>query len=226
MSLELFALLYAFIFRWVPRFGSLKTIPGGNGRPILLVHGYLNNAWVWIFMKRKLAKAGLGPIYLINLGFPFLSIQTYAKRVQRKAKQICRETRTDDLILIGHSMGGVVSALYASELAPQWTVSDVIMIASPIEGTPVARLALGRNAREMQKDSPLLKELREKMAQRPEIRFYQVATLCDQLVVPGISAGRLVKPERRLILDNLGHASTLFSARVADWVIRSLSKPH
>lgn len=223
MALEGPLYLGTLIIRLLPTLWSSKTLPGGEGRPILLVHGYLNNAWVWIFFKRKLAAAGLGPIYLVNLGFPFLSMKTYAHRVRKKAKKIARETFCKDLILIGHSMGGLVSALYATKLAPKGTVRDVILIASPIEGTPVAHIGLGPNAREMRKGSQLLQRMDQGISQTPDIRFYQIATTCDQIVLPGISAGRLVPPERRFIVDNLGHVSLLFSSRIVNQVAHWLS---
>lgn len=219
MSIELFSFTFTFLGRLLPQAGALKTTAGGKG-PILLVHGYVNTAWVWVFIKPRLAKAGFGPIYSINLGFPFYSIRTYAKRVAEKVKGI------ENLTLIGHSMGGIVSALYALELAPKNTVKDVILIGSPIEGTPLAWIALGKNGREMRPKSPLLKELREKISQNNDIRFYQIAALCDQLVIPGISAGRLVPLAHRLIIDNLGHTGLLFSSRVVDQITQwLLSRP-
>ncbi len=215
--LEVFAIVHAVAARLIPC--PATTLRSGNGQPLLLVHGYCNNAWVWVFLKRKLARAGLGPIYLINLGYPFRSLHTYAQRVEAKADEIARETGKRDLTLVGHSMGGLVAALYALRTD---RVCDVVMIASPIEGTPLASFAPGPNAREMQKGSPLLKELGEQM-DASDIRFHQIATHCDQLVIPGISAGRKVPVERRLILNNVGHAGLLFSPRVARYLIAALS---
>ena len=34
-----------------------------NGRPILLVHGYIHNQTAWLWLRKQLENAGLGPIY-------------------------------------------------------------------------------------------------------------------------------------------------------------------
>src|SRR5579872_7281045 len=59
MSLEFFAILGVLLFRFMPRRRALL----GRERPILLVHGYVNNGSVWRWQKRQLEAAGFGPIY-------------------------------------------------------------------------------------------------------------------------------------------------------------------
>ncbi len=211
MTFEGFALLGVAILRFLPK--REKAIPG-KGRPILLVHGYINHGSAWAFQKQYLQKAGLGPIYAINLGHPFRSIRTFAEKVKVKAEEIAKETGRKDLILVGHSMGGLVSAWYATQLAPSDTVTDVVTIGSPFIGTPMARIGLGRSAREMQRGSPFLHELKAAMNQHPEINFRHIATRADQLVIPGASA--IIPTHPHLIMDDIGHASLLYSRRVTD----------
>lgn len=217
MAFELLALLGAALLRFFPSGQTLS----GNGQPILLVHGYINHSSVWILQKKWLKTLGLGPIYTINLGHPFLSIYEYAERVKIKAEAIARETGRNDLILIGHSMGGLVSSWYATQLAPPNTVTDVITIGSPLLGTPMARLAPGQNGREMEPNSPFIQQLQSAIAKEKQIRFYHIATECDQMVIPGISA--VITSHPHLIFDDIGHASLLYSKRVAEqihrWVI-------
>ncbi|MBX7065663.1 MAG: alpha/beta fold hydrolase [Parachlamydiales bacterium] len=216
LTFELLALIGVAFLRFVPTKEKIQ----GNGRPILLVHGYMNHSSVWVLFKKQMEMLGFGPIYMINLGHPFRSIRTYAERVQKKAEEIAKETGRNDLVLIGHSMGGLVSSLYAAALAPRNTVTDVITIGSPLNGTPVARIGLGPNAREMQPDSSLLKEMREAMSRRKDIRFFHLATKSDQLVIPGASA--VIPENSNFIYEDLGHASLLYSPRtahqVAEWI--------
>lgn len=186
-----------------------------RGRPILLVHGYLHDSSAWIYHKRKLVKDGFGPIYTLNLGHPFRSIRRYAEKVKHKAEQIERETNRSDLILIGHSMGGLVCSLYATRLAPARTVTDVITIGSPLAGTHMAKLGLGPDAREMERDSVLLKELQEEIKNCSHTRFYHIATKTDQLVIPHTSALVGDHLERQFLIEDIGHVTLLFSPRVA-----------
>lgn len=191
------------------------TMPSGSkeGRPILLVHGYCNDGTVWLYMRRYLAKEQLGPIYTIDLGHPFRSIRDYAKKVAAKVEEIRKETGRADVILIGHSMGGLVSAVYALS-AEQGTVTDVITIGSPLAGTHIAKIGVGPNAKEMQRSSELINELNERLKQEKHIRFYHIATETDQMVIPMRSALQGNCPDREFVFQDIGHASLLFSPRV------------
>lgn len=208
MFFEIFALLAVIILRLIPT----KHKTSGNGRPILLVHGYLNQATVWQVFKKRLEATGLGPVYAISLGYPFRSLKTYAEKVQKKALEIAKETGRDDLLLVGHSMGGLVSSWYATKLAPKNTVKGVITLGSPLNGTPMARIALGPNAREMQRNSEFLRELNEAIAKAENISFYHIGTHCDELVIPGFSAK--VEGNDYYMFDDLGHTALLFSRRI------------
>ena len=219
MTFELLALITVPLMK-VCRFSKNFHKPAGNlqGRPILLVHGYCNDGSAWTFIKRKLVREGLGPVYTIDLGHPFRSIRDYALKVKEKAELIRQEAHRSDLILIGHSMGGLVSTLYATDLAPTGTVTDVITIGAPLAGTHVAKLGVGPNAREMRRSSELIGELHSKLAKERFARFYHIATNTDQMVIPSQSALLRHHPAREFFFEDIGHASLLFSPRVASLI--------
>jgi pimeloyl-ACP methyl ester carboxylesterase len=217
MSLEPFAVLAIAVLRLIP----VGQKPNkSQGRPILLVHGYANHGSVWMLHKKRLEAAGIGPVYLINLGDPFLSIQTYSERVREKVETITKETGREDIVLIGHSMGGLISAWYATRLAKPKSVSAIITVASPLEGTPVARYALGQNAREMEPRSKFLQELKAAMNECKELKVFHIATESDEVVVPGVSAANSFD----YVLDDLGHAGLLYSKRVSEKIIEWLKE--
>lgn len=211
-TFELPALLGNVIIRLIPSKEKVR----GSGQPILLVHGYMNHGSVWSLPKKRLEAMGFGPVYTINLGHPFRSMVLYAEKVKEKAEKIAQETGRKDLILIGHSMGGVIASLYATKYAPAGTVTDVITIGSPLHGTYMAHIALGQNAREMQPNSPLLQEVRALMKENKEIRFYHIGTKSDLLVVPGSSA--IIAENNHFLFDDIGHVSLLYSKRVVNKV--------
>ncbi len=225
MVFEVFAVLAVFFVRQL-RFIRTSKEERGNGIPILLVHGYLHDRSAWIYHKKKLLLHGFGPVYTISLGYPFLSIMEYVKIIEQKALQIEKETGRKELILIGHSMGGLISSLYATKFAPSGKVTDVITIGSPLAGTPVAKIAIGPDAREMEKGSELVKGLQEAVRSAKGIRFYHIATKTDQLVVPYTSAIIEGRPERQLILEDVGHASLLYSPRVSEKILFWLKRPN
>ena len=218
---DLFALA-ALILCHPLRFSAGYLAPAGppDGRPILLVHGYLNDSSVWVYHKWQLARAGFGPIYTINLGNPFRSIGVYAEKVAKRAERIKEKTGRSDLVLIGHSMGGLVSSWYALQLAPPGTAAQVITVGSPLDGTHVARIGLGSAAREMERDSDFVKKLRREIAKGKEIPFVHMGTRTDELVVPYTSA--FVGGHPQFLLDGVGHISLLFSSRIAKQLIENL----
>jgi triacylglycerol lipase len=171
--------------------------------------------------KKRLEARGLGPIFTINLGYPFKSICTYAEKVKLEVDSISKITGRKDLILIGHSMGGLISCWYGTQMAPPNTVTDIITIGSPFYGTPVARIGLGANAREMEPHSPLLERLLDAVATHPSLRFYHIASKTDQLILPGASAA--LPQHEHVIYEDIGHASLLYSQRVtdklSDWLV-------
>jgi predicted alpha/beta hydrolase family esterase len=189
-----------------------------TGRPILLVNGYLSFGATWHYQRERLVEAGFGPIYTMNVGSG-KSIKTYAKYVQAQVEKIQKDTDRNDLILIGHSKGGLVTSYYATHLAdPSKTkISDVITIGSPLSGTPLAYLGLGYDASEMRSRAPLHKTLREEIKKHPEIRFSHIASESDE-VVPLSSALLGEDKSRQLILKDMGHLGLVFSSRVADQV--------
>jgi predicted alpha/beta hydrolase family esterase len=193
----------------------------GTGTPLLLIHGYLNSSLVWFYHGKRFQKNDIGPVYTVFLGKPFLSIREYAKKVQEKAVQIQKETNRNDLILVGHSMGGIVAAYYALKLADKTHVKAVLTMGSPFHGTKVAKIAFGECAHEMAPSSILLKEIEEERRKKPKIPFYCIATSLDHIVVPPSSALMGEDPDREVVLDSCGHSSLLFSReankKMVDW---------
>ncbi|MFI5343390.1 MAG: alpha/beta fold hydrolase [Chlamydiales bacterium] len=222
MVFELFAIvaiicLQLIGFVWKPKFSQKR-----GGRPILLVHGYINTSAVWIYIKWKLSRRTLGPIYTIDLKHPFRSMTEHAKQVEKCAERIEKETGRFDLILIGYSMGGIISSFYATHLAPQGKVTDVLTIASPFAGTYVAKMAFGKNGREMERGSTFLKKLNQEMRKSHKIRFSHIASKTDEIIIPYTSA--VFDEKRKYIFNDLGHGALIFSPRVANKLISFINE--
>lgn len=193
----------------------------GEGRPVLLVHGYLHNASGWYAQIERLREAGVGPIYSIDLGDgtiggKFWSIRDYAKQVEAKVKEIGDQTGRKDIALVGHSMGGVICSL----VAKQGQVTDVFTIGSPLHGAPIAGcLGIGPNGREMIPGSPLLEEVQQKIT-NSKVRFHHFGSKCDGLV-PCDSA---LMAENNTIFEDLGHAQLMTSEKVSEKLCELLGR--
>ena len=225
MALELCGWLYSLILApWAFSKAFLRPVGASSGTPILLVHGYLHCGSVWAYFRQRLTKAGFGPIYTINLTPALGSIPDYAQQIHAKAEAIAKETGSAKLILIGHSMGGLACGWYATCVASPQKELTLISIGSPWDGTHLARFALGPNAKQMRIHSPFLRDLQHHLAQRPELLRYYIATPNDQIVLPWKSTLLGSHPERRAVIEGVGHLSLLYSTRATEQVCHWLNQ--
>ncbi|MGM0440187.1 MAG: alpha/beta fold hydrolase [Chlamydiota bacterium] len=202
-----------------------STTPKANHRPILLVHGYMHHRGAWLWMHNYLKKKGLGPIYTLNLMPPLQSIEDHATLVKAKAAEIEVECGIPELIIVGHSMGGLVGAYYAENLAPPGKISHLITLSSPLQGTYTAKIAPGKNAREMIYKSKFTQELSAAIAKNSQgIKYFHIATKHDRAVIPWESELTGQNPANEYIIEDLGHVGILFSSRVGNKIVEWLSR--
>jgi triacylglycerol esterase/lipase EstA (alpha/beta hydrolase family) len=76
------------------------------------------------------------------------SIDDYVPTVQRSVLSLCKETGSEKIIIIAHSMGGLVARAYLREHG-LGRIAKVITLGTPHHGTGVARYGVGLNCRQM-----------------------------------------------------------------------------
>ncbi len=86
--------------------------PQRAAAPVLLIHGVLCNAGVWLGMRGALHRLGMGPVYTITYGPPLASIDEFATQLARSIEAIVAATGAPRVALVGHSMGGLVARAY------------------------------------------------------------------------------------------------------------------
>ena len=218
--------LYEFTTEMNSGFALLSTFPSTffdhapqehlDGKPIVLINGYLGYGRSWFFFRQKLIDAGFGPIYTIDLG-SLKSIETYAGYVQDQVKEIPADIKAKGLTLIGHSRGGLIAAYYATHLANKeegTQVDRVITIGSPFEGTWGARFSPGKDAEQMTPESQFHVLLREEMRKCETTEFFYIASKAD-VTVPTGAVPAWADSSHQCTFDNLGHKALLCSSRVA-----------
>ncbi len=184
--------------------------------PILLIHGYLGHSSDWLYHRYYLKKSGCGRVFAMNLVKPFQSIEEYALTVKLQHEEIIKTTGRKDLIIIGHSMGGIIAASYATNPSASGSVTDVVTIGSPLQGTKMALLGIGSGCKQMRYQSDFIQKLNEKMAKATQTRFCHIGTPTDLILSPAQSAWPETPGAKKLKVDRLGHASLLFSRRVSE----------
>lgn len=184
--------------------------------PILLVHGYLQNQMDWLWIRKKLQQTeGIGPIYSINLLPHFESIASLAALLKNKVQEIKEETQQNKVILIGHSMGGLVSSYYAEYLADPNEVAMVITLSSPFKGTRLVVFGSGKNIKEMSPNSSFLKELTQKI-QNSSLSYYHIGSKMDNVIVPWQSSFPFdLQNNKNLKNNNSNNTTTLHNNNIS-----------
>jgi triacylglycerol esterase/lipase EstA (alpha/beta hydrolase family) len=200
------------------------SISGKIECPILLVHGYLNSRFVWNFHGKRLQKLGFGPVYTVNLGWPFCRMEKFSRKIHRQVLKIQKETQRPDVILVGHSMGGLVSAYFAKNSAHKKNIRAIITLGTPFYGTEVAKIGVGSCSKQMRPNSSFIQDLVAWVALEREIPFYFLSSKNDALIIPYTSAIVESPMHEKRIVDELGHATLLFSETVNQQICQWLWK--
>jgi hypothetical protein len=191
-----------------------------NGRPILGINGYLSFGSTWDYQRERQVKAGCGPFRTMNVSSG-TSIITKAREIQKAAQQFKKDTGRNDMILESHSTGGLDAVYYATHFAEEdgVIVTDIVMIASPLAGTPASYFGLGYEVYEMRPGSDFTKDLQRKIEEYSrKIRFWYIASDTDLIVPLSSALSGAEDRSRRIVIKDIGHLGLIFSSRVADYI--------
>ena len=191
-----------------------------NKVPILLVHGYVCNSGLWMTFRRRLAAAGLGPIYTVTLAPVFGGIDVLVPKLTARIDTICTETGAKKIMIVAHSMGGLVVRAYLAETASS-RVAKLVTMGSPHHGTEFARLGFDINAGQMGERSEWLETLEDiEAANDSHPATLSIYTLNDDIVYPPESS--VLAWAENVPVSAIGHMGLVFSEAVANRVIRFL----
>lgn len=201
----LFTVFQPFDALWMGREERLPRAP--DTTPVLLIPGYCCNRALWRSLRRKLRLAGR-PVATVTLDPPFAGIDHLGEVLERRIERLLAETGARQVLLVGHSMGGLVARAYLRRWGGE-RVAKLVTIATPHHGTWLARLAVGRNAREMVPRSDWLASLNSHDCGVPSACFWSAG---DEIVRPPDSARLAGASETALTLP--GHFTLLRAPEV------------
>ncbi len=210
-----FAVIQPFERWWMKGDAVGRLAPGQ--RPVLLIHGYLCNRGLWWWLRRRLRQRGIAAA-TINLEPPLGGIDGLAEALARRIELLLGETAADRVVLVAHSMGGLVARAYLRRHGSEKVVR-LVTLATPHHGTLLARLGPGRNAREMRPDSPWLRQLAT--GENFAVPVTSIWSARDELVVPQDSAR--LSGARDEMLSAPGHLAMVFSPTVARFIESELT---
>ena len=210
-----FVLIMPFESWWM---GPDRLQPVRDRRPpLLLIHGYGCSRGAWWWLRRRLEAAGW-TVATINLEPIYTGIDNYVEPLARRIEAVLAETGATQLILVGHSMGGLVARAYFRRFGVQ-RVARLVTLGTPHSGSELARIGIGENARQMRSGSPWLQTLAQETAIPETIAIY---SRHDNYVMP--QANLALPGAMNRALDGVGHLFMLFSPRVARALLAALRK--
>jgi len=191
--------------------------------PIVFVHGFLCNGAAWWWMRRALAKHGIKRCYTLNLEPIFGNIDNYAQQLKQRVDEVRNETGVERIVVVAHSMGGLVARSYLQNLDGKDCLAGLITIGTPHHGTALAALPVAENIRQMELNSSWLSALNATESEPSTVPVISIYSAHDNIVSPQSSA-KLIHAEN-FFLSGVGHVAMLFSRDVANLIATFINKP-
>lgn len=190
---------------------GLRLQPRAQGLPVLLIHGYACNSGYWLPMSKALARAGISH-YGIDLEPPGASIDAFVPQVQAAVERLCQASGREQVIVLAHSMGGLVARAYLRRHGAA-RIARVITLGTPHHGTALANFGPGSNAAQMRRGSAWLAALaaHEAPAVAPGDAYLQrnlfssIYSVHDNIVAPQDSSH--LPGARNLVFGAIGHVA-------------------
>jgi len=214
---------------WTSSWGMLRPrltpldVQASSGLPVLLIHGYVCNRGYWTQLSRRFAQAGIvhDALDLEPIG---AGIDDFLPQVQHAVQALRARTGALQVLIVAHSMGGLVARAYLRQYGVQ-DIAHVITVGTPHHGTVLANLGLGRNARQMSRPHGQPHSWLAQLAasEPPELRarFTSIYSHHDNIVAPQDSA--CLPGARNLAFGGIGHVALASDARILDRVIEEIT---
>ena len=193
--------------------------PAPCARPVILVHGVLVNDGVWFGFRRHLVREGVNGVYTVNYGPPHADIERYAGQLATKVDRVCAATGAQRVVLIGHSMGGLVSRAYVRRYGTA-RVERIVTIGTPHHGSVLAWSFPGRCLAQMRPGNKWLVTLNRDAVGPTPVPITSIWSRHDSMVVPQGSSE--LATARNIAVVGVGHNALLGDRTVRDTVAKCM----
>ncbi|CAL9567902.1 lipase family alpha/beta hydrolase [Streptomyces sp. enrichment culture] len=135
-------------------------LPAPGHPPVVLLHGFIDNRSVFLFLRRSLAQHGRHQVESLNYSPLTCDIRIAAELLGRHIEEICERTGSERVDVVGHSLGGLIGRYYVQRLGGDLRVRTLVTLGTPHSGTRVIPLANAHPiVRQMRPGSAVLDEL-------------------------------------------------------------------
>jgi triacylglycerol lipase len=199
----------------IARHGRRSEPPLAGKRAVVMVHGFLAASPVFDPLRTRLADE-LG---WASTSFGYPSYGTFEATAERFAEALDRHVApSTELILVGHSLGGILARWYVHELGGHARVTRVVTISTPHLGTPVARIAPFGLGAAIRPGSPVLARL---AVARGGPSLCALAGAEDTTVPPESALG--CNADEKHIIPDVGHNAILYAPHAQAQILDAIA---
>ncbi|MDG4864560.1 alpha/beta fold hydrolase [Streptomyces sp. T-3] len=162
----------------------LPAKDAAGARPVVLLHGFIDNRSVFVLLRRSLTQHGRRHVESLNYSPLTCDIRAAARLLAGHVEEVCARTGHHEVDIVGHSLGGLIARYYAQRLGGDVRVRTLVTLGTPHGGTRVAAvLSAHPIVRQMRPDSDVVAELAGP-APDCRTRFVSFWSDLDQLMDP------------------------------------------
>jgi triacylglycerol lipase len=193
-------------------------------RPILLVHGFIDNHAIFTVREHALRRRGFQTLSAYDYGLLTHNIPRAAVRLGQAIEKLAAKSGYEHIHVIGHSLGGLIARYYVQRLGGDSYVRTLVTLGTPHQGTQLAWAApFLPLVRQLTPRSPVIRELAEP-APGCGTRFIAFHSDIDPVIVPSGNA-RLEHPDlnvQNISVRGVGHLSLPRNGRIAFTIAEAL----
>ncbi|ATQ78161.1 hypothetical protein CR152_29345 [Massilia violaceinigra] len=204
-----------------------RIYPASAAPPVLLLHGYGCNSGYWTHLTRELDAARISYASL-DLEPVLAGIDDFVPLVQRAADALCEASGAQRIIIVAHSMGGLVARAYLREHGSA-RVAHVFTLGTPHHGTSLASKGVGVNASQMRRqasgeapESAWLRALGASESAATRALITSFYTHHDNIVAPQTSS--VLEGARNIAFGGVGHVALCRNRRVLARLMDEIAK--
>jgi len=189
------------------------------GPPVLLLHGYGCNSGYWVDLTPRLDAARISHATL-DLAPVTGSIDAYLPLVEAGVDALLAATGAAKVIIVAHSMGGLVARAWMREHGAR-RVARIVTIGTPHHGTSLASFGVGLNAQQMRRDGTWLQALAASEDAAKRALITSIYSHHDNIVAPQTSSE--LEGARNLAFGGVGHVALGANPRILATVMAEVT---
>jgi len=194
--------------------------PSPSAMPVVLLHGVGCNAGFWAGLRRDFGKRGIGPLYALSYGPPLHSIDEFADQLAATIATVETATGARQVVLVGHSMGGLVARAYIRRYGAA-NVRRLVTIGTPHHGSMHAWFMFGEALVQMRPGNEWLAEL-NRGANAAGVPTVSIWSWHDTMVTPQTSPR--IDWGENVIVTGVAHNALLDDSEVRDRVAAEIAR--